>query len=306
MSRKENTLSRLLSLKTRNNIKRVLAHLGGGMNSLWTANPTLAAKMFPMRPSSGEYIVLDRSEAAYGKLDTDSQGVPIPPLELRIGESSPEFFLSSGLQDVETMWRVLGESGCVVAENARILEFGCSAGRQLRHLRRRLDEGEVWGVDLSTEHIFWIQQHLDKRFRVLAVSSDAHLPFRDGFFDFIYAGSVFTHLDDLADAWFLELSRVVRKGGLLYLTILDESSIEWLRSHQDSVPLAELVLTSKSCQKFLTSKACSFSIGRSLHAYVFYNSAWLVDHLSKYFDVVTRVTGDFRGLQSAIVLRNSK
>lgn len=29
------------------------------------------------------------------------------------------------------------------------------------------------------------------------------LKFADGYFDVIYGGSVFTHIDDLADAWFL-------------------------------------------------------------------------------------------------------
>ena len=304
MSRKESPITRLLPLRTRDQIKKMLVSIGGGANPLWTANPALAAKMFPMHPRSNEYAVLGRKGGAYGKIEMDTDGVPIPPVELRIGEGSAESFVNSGREDVDTMWRILSENGCDITEQARILEFGCSGGRQLRHLRPRLDKGEVWGVDLSTEHVFWIQQHLDERFRVLACSSDAHLPFRDSFFEFVYAGSVFTHLDDLADAWFLELSRVVQTGGILYLTIFDESSIEWLRARKDTLPLAKLVLGSESCRLFLERDGRSFTVGRSIHSYVFYDSKWLMEHLSSYFEVVALLPGAFRGLQSALVLRN--
>jgi SAM-dependent methyltransferase len=304
MSRKQSPITRLLPLKTRNQIKKILVYIGGGANPLWTANPALAAKMFPMRPRNNEYAVLGRGGAAYGNVETDPDGVPIPPVELRIDESSPEFFLTSGKEDVETMWRILAENGCDVPEQSRILEFGCSGARQLRYLAPRLDRGEVWGVDLSSEHIFWIQQHLDKRYRVLSCSSDAHLPFRDSYFDFVYAGSVFTHLDDLADAWFLELSRVVRNGGLFYLTVFDESSIKCLQDRRDASPLAQLVLDSESCRQFLEREGRSFSVGRSIHSYVFYDSQWLMTHLSNWFEVVALVPGAFAGIQSALVLRN--
>jgi ubiquinone/menaquinone biosynthesis C-methylase UbiE len=42
-----------------------------------------------------------------------------------------------------------------------------------------------------------------------------HLPFEDRSFDVVYAGSVFTHIDDLAQTWFLELRRVLHAGGML-------------------------------------------------------------------------------------------
>ena len=45
------------------------------------------------------------------------------------------------------------------------------------------------------------------------VTTAPHLPFADGYFDFAYCSSVFTHISDLADAWLLELRRIVRSGG---------------------------------------------------------------------------------------------
>ena len=53
-------------------------------------------------------------------------------------------------------------------------------------------------------------------------------PFEDNYFDLVYGISVFTHISDLADAWFLELLRVLRPGGHAYLTIHDEHTVELL------------------------------------------------------------------------------
>ncbi|HHC23785.1 MAG TPA: class I SAM-dependent methyltransferase [Desulfobacterales bacterium] len=45
-------------------------------------------------------------------------------------------------------------------------------------------------------------------------------PFRDHFFDFVYAMSVFTHLTEEAEKlWIRELSRIIRPGGCFMLTL---------------------------------------------------------------------------------------
>jgi SAM-dependent methyltransferase len=69
-----------------------------------------------------------------------------------------------------------------------------------------------------------------------------HLPFEDGYFDLIYAGSVFTHIADLADAWFLELKRIVRPGGRLYITVHDKHTIDLALNHPDPPPFYDSLL----------------------------------------------------------------
>ena len=73
---------------------------------------------------------------------------------------------------------------------------------------------EFWGADISAEHILWANRHLRPPFRFVTTHDPAApLPFGDGSFQMIYAGSVFTHIADLADAWLLELRRVLAPGG---------------------------------------------------------------------------------------------
>ena len=56
----------------------------------------------------------------------------------------------------------------------------------------------------------------------------------------IYAGSVFTHIADLAVAWLLELRRVLAPGGRAYLTFHDSNTRTLLHTTYADVPLARL------------------------------------------------------------------
>jgi SAM-dependent methyltransferase len=93
----------------------------------------------------------------------------------------------------------------------------------LRFVPRPAD-GEFWGVDIKAETIDWCQQHLAP-LNFAATTTYPHLPFEDSYFDLVYACSVFTHIADLPDAWFLELRRVLRPGGYAYLTVIDGDSV---------------------------------------------------------------------------------
>jgi SAM-dependent methyltransferase len=64
----------------------------------------------------------------------------------------------------------------------------------------------------------------------LTTTTYPHLPFEDNYFNMIYAGSVFTHIGDLEDAWLMELKRILRPNGRLYLTVHDTNTINLLLS----------------------------------------------------------------------------
>ena len=100
----------------------------------------------------------------------------------------------------------------------------------IRHLEDFAESSEIWGLDINAEQIFWCKQHLDPPFHFATTTTIPHLPFEDGYFDFVYAGSVFTHIDDLADSWLLELRRVLSRDGRLYVTIHDNRTIELLNT----------------------------------------------------------------------------
>lgn len=67
------------------------------------------------------------------------------------------------------------------------------------------------------------------------------MTFKDGFFDVIFCGSVFTHLDELFDLWLYELLRITNKNGLLAITLNDENVMRKLRNKQTNPQFEDAV-----------------------------------------------------------------
>jgi SAM-dependent methyltransferase len=102
----------------------------------------------------------------------------------------------------------------------RVLDFGCGAGRTLRHFTEEAREAEFWGCDIHAESIAWINAHLNPPLQAFVNDEEPPLPKPDGSFDVIYAFSVFTHLTDSWSRWLLELHRLLTPDGLLVASFL--------------------------------------------------------------------------------------
>jgi SAM-dependent methyltransferase len=107
-------------------------------------------------------------------------------------------------------------------EGKRVLDFGCGAGRTLRHFQPEAGQAEFVGCDIDAESIGWVNSHLSGTARGVVSGEWPPLPFADDSFDLVYALSVFTHLTDSWSAWLLELRRVLAPGGLLIASFLGE------------------------------------------------------------------------------------
>ena len=107
-------------------------------------------------------------------------------------------------------------------DDKRILDFGCGAGRVLRHFLERPEKVELWGCDVHAPSIEWIQENLSPPIHAFANETLPPLPLDDGSIDLVYALSVFTHLAEDWSAWLLELHRILAPGGLALITTLGE------------------------------------------------------------------------------------
>jgi SAM-dependent methyltransferase len=81
---------------------------------------------------------------------------------------------------------------------------------------------EVHGCDYNGELVRWCQRYLSHA-EVTQNTLTPPLPYEDGKFDFVYALSIFTHLSEPeAERWLGELARVIRPGGMLWITVHGE------------------------------------------------------------------------------------
>lgn len=108
----------------------------------------------------------------------------------------------------------------------RVLDFGCGAGRTLRHFMAEATVAELWGSDIDADSIEWLHRHLSPPLRVLSNAERPPLDCADGTFDLIWSVSVFTHLADTWSDWLIELRRVLKPGGLLVTTFMGEGMSE--------------------------------------------------------------------------------
>jgi SAM-dependent methyltransferase len=111
-------------------------------------------------------------------------------------------------------------------EGRRVLDFGCGVGRVIRQFAPEAGEAELWGCDIDRPSVEWLQENLSPPFQFFVSQETPGLPQGDGYFDLIYAFSVYTHLTEHWAGWLLEHHRVLKDGGLMFATFLGEGMWE--------------------------------------------------------------------------------
>lgn len=229
--------------------------------------------------------------------------LPIPPQELWLGYGKNSLEYLHGKEQVAKMIAILKSDGFDISTMKRVMDFGCGAGRMVRWLKPYSEEAEIWGIDISADHITWAINNLSPPFNFATTTTVPHLPFEERYFDLIYAGSVFTHIDDLVEAWLLELRRILRSRGCIYITIQDKNSIEvlktskyykdiWLKKYVEENPI-------------FRSAGNNFDkiVGlRGTRSQVFYDQEYFKKIAGRIFEVVA-MHEEAYGFQTGVVLR---
>lgn len=166
-----------------------------------------------------------------------ADGLPLPPPEARFlvsGTDNLAVFLSLGRRGFAAILAALRRAGVDADELGRVLDFGCGVGRVLRYWHQ-VPGVEMYGSDIDPNAIAWSRAHL--RFAQVNTNTlEPRLDYPDGHFGLVYALSVFTHLpEDLQLPWFRELLRVVRPGGLLYVSTHGTAYRDMLPAEQRAV-----------------------------------------------------------------------
>jgi len=171
------------------------------------------------------YVDLIQTYRANSRFLGSHPGVLLPSRRLlhrTYGTAKMSAYYNGGLNTARYIARVVADLG--FHGPGTICDWGCGAGRVIRHLPDCLGDGSVRlvGTDCDADAIGWCANSFPD-IGFLANDVRPPLPFPANEFDFLYGISVLTHLSaELHRQWLDELLRVVRPGGHVLLTVHGE------------------------------------------------------------------------------------
>ena len=246
-------------------------------------------------------------------MEAQQDSFPLPA-----GQNRQNYFVDmdiaywlTGLADRITLINAADRHGVKVS---RFLDFGSSSGRVLRHFPRT-GVAESYGSDICLQDVEWARLHLPGVTIVQGLSTPP-IPFEDNFFDLIHAGSVFTHIAEFEDSWLCELRRILKPGGLAYLTIHPERI--WAEMSSPDHILTRLLLsaphrveppyqtfTLDSVQGPMPSPRVVFRLMTYPvnNTNVVHSDVWIAERWGRIFELVERIPKAHGDHQDAIVLR---
>ena len=164
-----------------------------------------------------------RDEEIRYQIATDASRIPLPHDREWYGQEDHVGYWTSGFADAlhnnDLILRYLGRDADAPVTT---LDLGCSSGRVLRHQHILRRNSRTMGADINPNSIAFTRSFLPPSIVAFHNVSFPPLPLPDASVDFLSAHSVFTHIDEFEDAWLLEISRVLRPGGVAFATVHTE------------------------------------------------------------------------------------
>jgi len=164
----------------------------------------------------------------------------------------------------------------------RSFDFGCGAGRAMRHFLDETPAADFEGCDIDAPSIEWLNDNLVPMHAVVCDERPG-LPYEDESFDLAWATSVFTHLTDYWAGWLLEMHRLLRPGGYLIATFLGEGMSQAMANEpwdEDTVSI------------LITRYGESFDVGGPN---VLMSPWWIRAHWGRAFDITGLEPSGFMG-----------
>jgi SAM-dependent methyltransferase len=194
-----------------------LKALASGKNlhgRLQEAQAATAAARERERAAETEYQKCKRVIEAL--IDRHYSGRPLPPPDLRLHVGMTDSAANWWAQGIDSSTRVLEVFG--VSPSYPILDWGCGTGRTALWLQAyEAYRTHYHGCDVDADAIRWLREHGEPNVEVCQDSPP--LPYPDARFGGLFAFSVLTHIrPERHRDWYVELRRVLRPGGIAYVT----------------------------------------------------------------------------------------
>tara|TARA_R110002051_G_scaffold139514_1_gene212208 strand:- start:25039 stop:25899 length:861 start_codon:yes stop_codon:yes gene_type:complete len=143
---------------------------------------------------------------------------PLPSTGDREGYYGDHHFSywASGLSDKNDLLAAARQHNVPVDS---FLDFGCASGRVTRHFGIQHPEIRIFGCDINRMHVEWCNRYLPHEITTFQNHSIPVLPLPENSISMMSAYSVFTHIEAFETTWLMELKRILKPGGLAWITV---------------------------------------------------------------------------------------
>jgi SAM-dependent methyltransferase len=246
------------------------------------------------------------SDAYWFSLPSAETSLPVPPKSIMRNGEPGDVHLFGGKNDFMMICTTLERNNINIVDLGRILDFGCSNCRILRHFIGISESVSLWGTDIDIEKIFWAMEHLPQ-LNLIVNDETPPLPFPDAFFGFIYAGSIFTHLVEYHTAWMVDLARITKPGGYLYITFHDELCVNELFNDKERFgPFLDEIIKDECLRDLMIRFDFDFlrvTRYRKYAGQVFMSGAYIEKITSEFFSLIEIIPCAYAGFQTAYLFK---
>jgi SAM-dependent methyltransferase len=274
-----------------------------------TLNSDAEPKFQNLGPAK-DYFEIDTVRDQWAILDygpaLERDHYPLPDICDREGYYGPNHFSywASGLADARHLIEAANTVGC---GTETYLDIGCASGRVLRHMALERPQGRSIGCDINRLHVEWCNAYLPPECMVFQNHSVPSLPIEDNSVDIVSAFSVFTHIEALETAWLTEIRRILKPGGLAWLTVHTDHTLhsmneDWplwrpTMEHPDAATLLDANRNFRRDRMVLRWHA-----DRSYSSNVFYQTDYLRSRWSRIMELV-ELKRCFPNFQDVMLMR---
>ena len=219
-------------------------------------------------------------------------GWPVPPpflIFMVTGHPTVIPYYESGQIGAKRIKEILAKNNYRLEDFGQVLDFGCGVGRTLRHFSKTTGP-KFFCSDYNLKLINWCKKNLT--FAEFSVNQlNKPLDYPDNKFDFLYAISVFTHLfQELEDFWLQELRRILKPGGLAYITVQGTTRYDKLTETEKKKFDAGEVVTRFG--RYQGSNICG----------AYHSEKYLRQNWSRYFEIIDFVPAGAKDSNQDVIL----
>lgn len=232
-----------------------------------------------------------------------------PPEEVHAMARGP-LAAGGGLESADLIVDAITSAGIDIADLGDALDFGCSSGRVVRVLVAAFPGLHWHGCDPNKPAIEWAREHLEN-IEFFVSGQYPPLPLAEGQLGLVYAISIWSHFaPSLGLRWFDEMHRLIRPGGILFLTTHGLQSVshyaaQGVRSPQHSRAILESLYRTGSWYAAEFGPAGDAGIVNPEWGTAFLSPEWLLTKLCPRWRILEFAPGRNQRNQDVYVLQRT-